>query len=94
MSSSYSSGPCGGRHGVGVLTCEKELIAGGNNSGDKMSWEEVSDLYIPVMHLSRMKYTHLVLIGIRPKAWGDAWVSGVCILLGDKTCVLLNAIQG
>jgi hypothetical protein len=44
----------------GELSCEKQLIAGGNNSGDKMSWEDASVLYIPGMQLSRAESMCLV----------------------------------
>lgn len=50
--------PRGG--GCGELSCEKQLIAGGNNSGDKMSWEDASVLYIPGMQLSRAQSMCLV----------------------------------
>jgi hypothetical protein len=66
VSPPYSSELCCGRHmGMrreewGELSCEKQLIAGGNNSGDKMSWEDASVLYIPGMQLSRAESMCLV----------------------------------
>lgn len=53
-----------------------------------MSWEEVSDLCIPGMQLSRTQSMYLALLGIHARPWGDAWVSRVCSqLLGQKTCL-------